>query len=181
MTRLVPSSRLLLAAAFLLFSAAPALTADLTIKPMHVHALWQNVNECLVTTVRTTTTKIMLIGEIRDMEPAAFEGKTSADLYERTRIVREKIERVRAKMGADAWAEQLDVGTGEVLPMHTYLAAGMALDGVASLLVAKTGPEQAVNVCYKAELADGKTESDAYSLIDLADRRLDAVIKALGA
>jgi hypothetical protein len=84
-------------------------------------------------------------------------------------------------MGTEPWAEQLDVGVGGVLPMHTYLAAGMALDGVASLLVAKTGPEQAVNVCYKAALVDGRSESDAYSLIDLADRRLDAVIKALGA
>jgi hypothetical protein len=181
MTNLSHLRRIVLAAAFSLTGAAPAMAADLTIKPGHVFALWQNVNDCLVSTVRSTTMKMVLISEINDMAPAAFENKTPGDLFELTAVVRGKLERLRAKMGAQPWPETLDMAGGSAQQMHAYLAAGMALDSLASLLVAKTGPEQSVYVCYKAEIPDGKSASDVYAMVELASRRLDAVIKALGA
>ena len=181
MTRFAKAGRALAVSIVALSCATPTWAADLTIQPTHVFALWQNVNDCLVTTIRATSTKMKLIGEISDMQPAVFEAKTPTDVFARTAVVREKMERLRGKLGQEPWHEHVDVAPADAQQMHAYLAAGMVLDGIASLMVAKTGPEQAVGVCYKAAPADGMSADDVYTMVDLADRRLDAVLKAYGA
>lgn len=151
---------------------------DLGLTPNHVYSLWTNINECLIATSRGTSGGAVLQATLRAMKPRIFSGKSPADVLAQLAEYRAKLDRLllarnlsRAKRVAP---------DGVVTPSDVYLNSGKILDAQMRWMILLTGKEYTVSQFYKRHGFSGKTPSDVFALVDLANRRMDRLLLAAG-
>jgi len=153
--------------------AAPAATFGMT--PNHVVGLWTNINDCLVAVADRLAADDGLRAEVDAMQPARFQGKKPADVLAKVAEFRTKLDELRASSGLGATRIYGTKGEN-ITPSHVFLNSGYVLNSLVSWVIANTGPEQLVSPFYKRYEFSGKTPSDAFSMVDLANRRLGAIL-----
>lgn len=151
---------------------------ELGLSPSHVVSLWTNINNALVTTARITSDTAVSHESLARMSPQVFSDKKPADVLEAVVAFRGKLDRLRRKSGLKATG-QYGEGEGRVTPSVVFLNSGLVLDGLVYWVVKNTGPDQLVSGFYTRHDLSGKTPSDAFGQVDLANRRIDKILATL--
>lgn len=113
------------------------------------------------------------------MRPKSFAGKVPADVLERARAAREKLDSLRRNSGLEQTV-LIDSNEGRITPSDVYLNSGHVLDGLVGWLIHGTGPELLASRFYVRHKYSGKTPSDVFGLVDLANRRLEMILDRAG-
>lgn len=161
----------------LAFATAPAHAIELGMTPSHVSSLWMNINNALVDSAAALTGDDVLSGKLSAMNPEVFQGKKPGEVLEQVAQFRGKLDRLRNKHGQKATPIYLDPEGGDVTPSVVFVNSGHVLDATAFLLIRLDG-ERLVSGYYTRHDISGKTPSDAYSLVNLANRRMDLLLRA---
>lgn len=169
---------------FILFLSAVASPTglralDLGLTPSHVYSLWTNINDSLIVSSCVIAADKTLAKRLEAMKPKTFSGKSPADVLGELVIYREKLNRLlRSKNLAETKQTKFDGGV--VTPSDVYLNSGHVLNAQIKCLIVTTGKEQAVSRFYTRHGFTGKTPSDVFALVDLANRRIDKLLGAGG-
>lgn len=154
---------------------AQAQSSAIGMTPSHVVGLWSNVNKALVTAARLAGDDTVLVRDVEALQAKSFSGKKPADVLGKVVEVRAKLDQFRAKSKLKATAVY---GTedGAVNPTIVFLNSGLVLNGVVDWIARNSGREELISPYYNFPAFSGKTPSDAYSMADLADRRLTLIL-----
>lgn len=151
---------------------------ELGLSPSHVVSLWANINNALVTAARITSDTAAWRENLARMSPQVFSDKKPTDVLEAVVAFRGKLDRLRRKSGLKATGRYGE-GEGKVTPSVVFLNSGLVLDGLVYWVVKNTGPDQLVSGFYTRHDFTGKTPSDAFGQVDLANRRIDKILATL--
>lgn len=148
---------------------------ELGLTPNHVYSLWTNINASLLVISEQTARNPMLPARVEAMSRKSFSGKTPADVLREIAGFQAKVDGLRrtAKLPGVKPGPGAD---GAITPSVVFLASGNVLDGVVDWLIRHTGPEQLVSQLYTVHDFTGKKHSDVFAMVDLANRRLDAIL-----
>ena len=154
----------------------PGTAVELGLTPSHVFSLWTNINAALVTTGSAMTGDEDLSRQLAEMAPTAFHDKTPGDVLEQVAVFRDKLDRLKAASGLEETPIYHDPEGGEVTPSVVYLNSGNVLDSLVLLMIRIDG-ERLVGGFYAPHDFTGRTPSNVFGLVELADRRIDALIR----
>lgn len=149
------------------------LTAD------HVYSLWTNINSSLLAVADSLATIPALRDQLMAVTPRRFKGKAPADVLERVNAYRLKLDRLRG-LGVLGPIKLYNHGDFPVTPRIIYVNSGHVLNGQIELLVNRTPPDLLISPFYVQYEFSGKRPDDNFTLIDLADRRLDLILDMTG-
>ena len=159
-------------AAGLSLAAGEARAQELGLTPSHVVSLWTNVNAALVTIAEVSSGDEAWAAELASTTPGRFENKKPANVLARAIEFRAKLDRLLAANGLKP-AKQYEHGGGKVTPSVVFLNSGHILDAVVTWIIANTSREQLVSAYFTRHALSGKTPSDAFAMVELANRRID--------
>ncbi len=162
----------------LILAPARPFAQELGLTPSDVVSLWTNINDCLIASSRAVLDDGGLEGRLKALQPAAFPGKKPGDVLGEAAQFRAKLDRLRqsAKLSP---TKRHDAGDGKITPGIVFLNSGHVLDGVVDWFIRKTGPDQLAARFYTLHEISGKKPADAYSMVELANRRLDLILGKL--
>lgn len=153
---------------------------ELGLTPSNVVGLWTNVNEALLTTARVVSDDTEWLAQVAEMTAGTFEGKKPGDVLKRVSEFRAKLDKLRQGFGLKK-ADSSVGFDGTVTPTVVFLNSGEVLNGLVDWIIRNTSEQQLVSQFYADQQITGKTPSDAFSMVDLAVRRLDKVLAKAGA
>ena len=154
----------------------PGTAVELGLTPSHVFSLWTNINAALVTTGSSMTGDDDLSRQLADMPPNAFHDKTPGDVLVQVAAFRDKLDRLKAASGLEETPVYHDPEGGEVTPSVVFLNSGYVLDSLVLLLIRNDG-ERLVGGFYERHDFAGKTPSNVFGLVELANRRIDTLTR----
>lgn len=148
---------------------------ELGLTPSHVFSLWTNTNNALETMAGILTKDSSLRQKVKATTPRGFTGKKPADVLRRVAEFREKLDRLRQK-GSLPPTKRFVHGTGTITPSVVFLNSGHVLDATVQWVIKNSGKDQLVSPFYVRHDISGKTPSDAFAMVDLANRRIDMIL-----
>lgn len=156
--------------------AGQSAALELGLTPSNVFSLWINVNDALLATARISSGGADRAAELAAMKPRQFEGKKPADVLGQAFAFRDKLDRLRDSAGLGP-TKRIGEGDGaEITPSVVFLNSGHVLDGLVLWIVRNSGKEQLVSQFYTLHDVSGKTPSDVFGLVELANRRLEFLL-----
>lgn len=163
-----------------LLASPPSLRAlDLGLTPSHVFSLWTHINHNLIESSRLVSGDAGFQVTLKAMKPLDFSGKNPADVLEQLIVYRAKLNRLlRAQNLPDTKQETADGDA--ITPSDVYLNSGHVLNAQVRWMIVQTGPEQAISQFYTQQYFSGKTPSDVFALVEIANRRMDLMLRAAG-
>lgn len=165
-----------LVAALFLFHAK-ANSAELGLTPSNVVSLWTNINSALLASAEIATGAEGR-GALESLKIGAFPGKKPADVLAQVTLFRDKLDRVGGKLALKPTAVYTDPEGGTVTPSVVFMNSGHVLDSMV-LTVIKLDGEHLVSGFYASHDFSGKKPSDAYAMVELANRRMDVLQRFL--
>ena len=151
---------------------------ELGLTPSHVYGLWTNINNALVAVADASSGGGQVLAEsLNAATPNNFENKKPSHVLERAIEFRAKLDRMLAAENLKPTKRYENIG-GSVTPSVVFLNSGHLLDSVVLWIVANSSREQMINPFYTLHAFSGKTPSDVFSLVDLANRRIDKILTA---
>ncbi len=177
MTSIYNNLRKLTALVPLLYAllANPVQAVELGLTPNQVFATWMNINAAIVSLGEVVTDDKQLSKRLAAMEPTVFKGKTPGDVLKQLVIFREKLDQLRLKNGLKATPVFLDPDGGEITPSVVFMNSGYVLDS-SVLLLNRLDDTRLIGGFFTRFDISGKTPNGPYSLIELANRRIDALL-----
>ena len=163
----------------LAFSSVQVRAVELGLTPSNVVSLWTNINNALVTTGSALPSGIDVSGDLESMTAKAFPGKKPGEVLNQVVQFRDKLDRLRAKSNLKGTPVYKDPQGGTVTPSVVFVNSGHVLDSVV-LLLNRYDKDQLISGFYTRHDISGKKPSDAYSQVELANRRLDTIIAKAG-
>ena len=148
---------------------------ELGLTPSHVFGLWTNINAALVSVADASSGGQNLDDSLTSTKPDRFENKKPADVLARAIEFRAKLDRLLAEHGM-APTKRYPRGAGRVTPSVVFLNSGLLLDAVVGWIIADTAKRQLVSPFYAHHAFSGKTPSDVFGMVDLANRRIDRIL-----
>lgn len=162
----------------LTLAPAKPFAQELGLTPSNVVSLWTNINDCLVASSRAVLEDGGLESRLEAMRATAFPGKKPKDVLRQVTQFRAKLDRLRQSAELSR-TTRYGTGDGKVTPSIVFLNSGHVLDGVVDWFIRKTGPDQLAARFYTLHAISGKKPSDAYSMVELANRRLNLILGKL--
>ncbi len=169
----------LLATAVFLLTGHPGNSSDLLVTSNQVFTVWENINETLVVTAASESMDDDWTEKIKTMPPQPFKGINPKDVLARITTVREKVDKLLSTNEENPVKPLAKWGGKDAVHNTVYLNSGLILDALALHIVA-LDPISLASVYYSWPTAKEKTPDDTMSVIDLADRRLDEIIREQG-
>ena len=163
----------------LLVTPASPKALDLGLTPSHVYSLWVNINNSLITASRVISGDSNLRTTLIEMKPEKISGKTPADVLDQLGLFREKLNRLLLAENLPRVARTAS-HREKITPSDVYLNSGYILNAQMKWLIVRTGPEQSISHFYTRHGFAGKTPSDVFGLVDLANRRVDKLLAKAG-
>ncbi len=154
---------------FLVFSS-PAKAYDLGLTPSHVFGLWSKINDVIVD-IAGRSKGDAVARTLSQRTPAVFTGKKPSDVLEKVRSVQQKLNDLRYEKGL-APTPRIPDAYDKITPSVVFLNSGEMMDAMIEVLVEITDPSVPISPHYDFQTFSGKTPSDVYGLVDLADQRL---------
>lgn len=155
------------------FNTAGAVELGLT--PSHVVSLWTNTNNALETMAGIITKDSSLQQKVKATTPLGFTGKKPGEVLKRVAEFREKLDRLRQKSSLPP-TKRYQYGSGTITPSVVFLNSGHVLDATVHWVIKNSGKDQLVSPFYVRHDISGKTPSDAFAMVDLANRRIDIIL-----
>ena len=146
--------------------------ADLGMTPSHVFGLWTSINDVLSRLAEVSPGQKNLTSRMAAIAIKGVDKKKPADVLEQVNNFREKADPLLRRGGIRAIATDERVSTETITPSDVFLNSGHVLDGMVLLLVSKTDANTLISPYYKPNVFSGKTPSDVYALVHLANQRL---------
>lgn len=163
-------------AALFLFQAKVH-SAELGMTPSNVVSLWTNINSALLASAEIAG-KDKGRGALEDLTIGNFPGKKPADVLQQVIAFRAKLDRISRKRGLKPTKIYTDPAGGTVTPSVVFMNSGYVLDSMV-LTVIKLDGERLVSGFYTWHKISGKKPSDAYAMVELANRRLELLRRSL--
>lgn len=160
----------------LLLLANPANAVELGLTPSHVFATWMNINETLIALGSTRDDSGVLSDSLSAMTATQFTGKKPGEVLNQLNVFRAKLDQLSAMQGQKATPIFKDPAGGTVTPSVVFMNSGHVLDSTV-LLLASIDEEHKIAGFFTRYEVSGKTPDGPYSLVDLANRRIDALLK----
>lgn len=152
---------------------------ELGLTPSHVFGLWTNINNNLIASSRVVSGDTALPAALGAMKAKKFSGKNPADVLGQLVIYREKLDQLLLAQNLPQTRKVIHDGD-ITTPSDVYLNSGHVLNAQVRWLIVNTGPEQAVSHFYTRHRFTGKTPSDVFAMVDLANRRMDRLLRESG-
>lgn len=167
--------RLALLPVVLALLAGPARALELGLTPSNVFATWININATLMAVGAAATGDERLVQRLEAMKAQVFRGKNPADVLKQLAIFRGKMDRLRSRYGLGATPVHENPAGEKVTPSVVFLNTGYLLDSAVLLLI-RLDERRLISGYFKRHDISGETPNGPYSLIDLANRRIDALL-----
>ncbi|HEC14495.1 MAG TPA: hypothetical protein ENI72_01945 [Rhodospirillales bacterium] len=168
-----------LATTVFLLTGHPGNSSDLLVSSNQVFSIWKNINKTLVVTAASESMDDDWTEKIKSMPPLTFEKTNPKDVLARIVSVREKVDKVLSTNDEPPVKLLAEWNGKDAIHNTAYLNSGLILDALALHIVA-LDPISLASVYYSWPAAKEKTPNDTMAVIDLADRRLDEIIKEQG-
>lgn len=153
-----------------------ARAVELGMTPSHVVSLWTNINDALITSGRATGDE-NLAKRLMAMKPVAVQGRKPGDVLNELEKFRAKLDQFAARQGLKkATPVYKDPEGGTVTPSVVFVNSGYVIDSLLRVLI-KLDANQLISGFYTRHDISGKKPNDAYQLVELANRRMDSMLR----
>ena len=157
----------------------PAAAVHRGLTPSQVFGLWININDSLDAVARVVSDDTAWRMRLRAMRPKAFRDKRLADVLEQVKRYQDKIDVLRRRVGLPPSARRSD-HHHSISPSIVYITSGTVLNAQIEWLIHLTERDQLVSQYYRRHDFSGKISSDVFGVVELANRRLDAILIKAG-
>ncbi len=159
---------------------ASVLLDSVAITPSNVFSLWLNINAALVLAAEESTRDASFAVDLKATEPAQLTDKAPADSLKRAVEFRNKLDLLRAKNDLEPTDVFVDPSGEEVIPAEVFANSEHVLDSLLDFIVVVFSKDELlIGEYYKDHGLSGKKPSDVFGLVDLANRRIDQLLKRL--
>lgn len=165
----------IVAATFLISAKSHA--AELGLTPSNVVSLWSNINNALLTSAEIIDGAAGRAA-LEAMTVGSFPGKKPGDVLAQVVAFRAKLDKVGQRLSLKPTKTYSDPEGGAVTPSVVFMNSGHVLDSIV-LTVIKLDGERLIGGLYAAHELSGKSPSDAYAMVELANRRIDVLERSL--
>lgn len=164
-----------LVSTLLLLSMTPVHAVELGLTPSHVFATWMNINETLVALGGAVGDGEGTADQLRTMQPKNFNGKKPGEVLQQLVAFRGKLDRLGSRYGQKPVSVYEDPEGGVVTPSVVFMNSGHVLDSSILLLISLDETRLVSDFFTRYDIS-GKTPDGPYSLVDLANRRMDVLL-----
>ena len=158
------------------FGVKDVLALDLGLTPSHVYGLWININKSLIGLANTRTIDQNKIDQLNRMSPNYFSDKTPGDVLKHAAIFRKNLDQLKKYRGLEPTTAILLEDNKKITPSVVFLNSGNILDSTVLLVIKNTAETIPISRFYHTNDISGKSPSDVYQLVDLANRRIDWIV-----
>ncbi len=159
--------------------APQAGAVELGLTPSHVVGLWTNINNAVLAAADSMTGDEGFVDELTEQGTETYGDKVPADVLGQVAAFREKLDRVGAKYGVMPTAVFESDDGQKITPSVVFLNSGNVLDSLARLLIEAGDEETLITDFYARQDISGKTPSDAFAMVELANKRIDALMRRM--
>ncbi|MBL6933309.1 MAG: hypothetical protein ISR45_10200 [Rhodospirillales bacterium] len=157
---------------------------ELGLTPSPVFGLWTNINMAVLAYSKSHSSDEDWLRKLENMRPNIFSGKEPANVLERVKLFRNRLDELSGgRMGnaADTLLEGnlpflLTSEDDRVTPSLVYLHSGQVLVNIAEEILHSSATAIEISPFFKDQIFTGKTPSDVFGLVDLGLRRLDEIL-----
>jgi hypothetical protein len=170
--------------AAILFLQTPLAAMNLGLTPSHVFGLWENINDALPSLSGAVIKDDAFPSRIAALAPRKFANKKPADVLREVAVFRSKLDhfkifRIRLNTAVFKPSDPERHKKDEVTPREVFMNSGYILDSITSHIIALTSPDVLISPFYRHRNYKGKMPNDVFALVDLANRRIDLMIKMI--
>lgn len=165
-------------------TTASAVEKGLT--PSHVYGLWTNINSATLTlAAQYNKGDSEWLNKVHNQQAAEFSDKTSDDVLQQVRAYQAKLNSLRAQRShaakSQAASKSNDKSTDqqaavEITSSMVFLDTGELLDSLVGTILTELAADELISPYFKTQSFSGKTSSDVYGLVEMANRRLDQIV-----
>ena len=149
---------------------------ELGLTPSDVVMLWANTNNALVAVAHVAPGGgAALSKQVKALRPGYFENKKPGDVLGQVATFRGKLDQLRKRIGLPATGTFKN-GNGKITPSVVFLNTGFVLDSAAEVLLKISNNTVSAGPYYKPFVIKGKTPTHAFSMAELATRRIDLIL-----
>ena len=167
--------------AFFLVLAAPASAereASLGMTPNQVFNVWFNINEALIAASDVIAPESGVKEALMELSPASVpDGKQLVDVLIRVETFRQRLDALRRSEGLPT-SRTVQFRSPEVTSSYVFVNSSHLLNALVDWLIRNTPPEQLVGRFYRRRDFHDKTLDEVYALVDLAQRRMELLLRA---
>lgn len=157
-------------------SSQEASAVELGVTPNDVAVLWANTNNALVAVAKAAPGGgAALSSRVKALRPGYFENKNSNDVLGQVVTFRGKLDQLRKRIGLPTTGTFLNTDD-KITPSVVFLNTGYVLDSAAEVLLKISNNTVSAGPYYKPFVFKGKTPSHAFSMTELATRRIDLIL-----
>lgn len=157
-------------------SAPGARALELGLTSSQVYGMWANINDAILAAGAAALADPVIRDRVKSIETKLFSGKESSDVLKKIADFHDKLNLLRTRNNPKENHPLVPVG-GRPTPSDVFIRSGHVLDELAEWLITKTSPDTLITPFYESRDFSGKTFSDVYGLVDLADRRLTLILE----
>ncbi len=171
----------------LFFHMSPANALDLGLTPNHVFNIWTNINATLELYVKSLPRYPEINTQFKNLKLFKFAGKKPSDVLAQLHKVRQKIHKIAGyKENLDAkltlvreviFQSRDDISA--VTPSVVYIHSAHLLVEIVTMISKRPNQGQLISPFFQDQNFTGKVPSDVFGLVELADRRLEIILKNL--
>ena len=147
---------------------------DLGMTPSHVFGLWANIN-AVITGLAKSTENSAAERQLKSLTSQTFSGKTPGDVLQQVGIFRNKLDAYGNRRNVPPTKVYRNASGNKITPSVVFLNSGHVLDSMARLMI-RTDPNHLISGYYRQQQLSGKTPSDVFGIVELANRRLDIIM-----
>ena len=162
-----------------LLGARPGQAHELGLANGQAYSLWTNINASLLEFALVVSEERDWQERLAAMAAKDFSGMRLANVLDQVERYRSKLERLR-DLAELSPIPQIPRDGGGIGPSDVYLASSEVLHAQVELLIRFSGPEQLVSQFYRRHDTRDKTPSQLFSLVEVANRRLEHVLLRAG-
>jgi len=156
-----------------------AVALELGLTPSHVFGLWTNINSALVRLAELYSSDQQIADKLSSMTARTYSGKTPGDVLQKLSAFRKKLDILNKKQGLSP-TNKIEITDGKkITPSVVFLNSGHVIDSAVNLIIKKSDRDQLVSPFYKSLHLKGKSPSDVFGMVDLAERRIDIILAKL--
>ena len=157
-------------------SSKESSAVELGLTPSDVVMLWANTNNALVAVAHIAPGGgAALSSQLKALRPKFFQNKKPGDVLGQVAIFRGKLDQLRKRIGLPATGTYKNKD-GKISPSVVFLNTGFVLDASAEVLLKISNNTVSAGPYYKPFAIEGKTPTHAFSMAELATRRIDLLL-----
>jgi hypothetical protein len=150
---------------------------ELGLTPGHVYGLWNNINSATLKLASQYSNDSVWLTQLGKQKIKKHTDKTPADVLNLASVYQQNLSRLNQLRDLKVLSPIALDDEQKVTSSVVYINTGYLLDSLVGSLLVELAADDLISPYFSLEHFAGKSSSDVYSLVELANSRIDKIVR----